>query len=82
MSGVKIGDGAIVSARAVVTKDVPPYCIAAGNPARVVKKRFSDDQIAKLLAAPWWQLSDSQVQEIIPLLCSDRIDELICALYS
>jgi serine acetyltransferase len=82
MSGVKIGDGAIVSAKAVVTKDVDPYCIAAGNPARMVKQRFTDDQIAKLLAKPWWDLDDNRIQELIPLLCSDNVDELICALYS
>jgi hypothetical protein len=48
----------------------------------VVKKRFSDDQIAKLLAKPWWKLTDAEIQLLIPNLCSDRIDELICALYS
>ncbi len=82
MSGVKIGDGAIVSARAVVTKDIPAYSIAAGNPARIVKKRFTDEQIDALLAKPWWDLDDNRIQELIPLLCSDNVDELICALYS
>jgi acetyltransferase-like isoleucine patch superfamily enzyme len=81
MSGV-IGDGAIVSARAVVTKDIPAYSIAAGNPARIVKKRFTDEQIDALLAKPWWELDDNRIQELIPLLCSDNVDELICALYS
>lgn len=82
MSGVKIGDGAIVSARAVVTKDIPAYSIAAGNPARIVKKRFTDEQIDALLAKPWWELDDSQIQDLIPLLCSDNVDALICALHS
>jgi acetyltransferase-like isoleucine patch superfamily enzyme len=82
MSGVKIGDGAIVSARAVVTKDIPAYSIAAGNPARIVKKRFTGEQIDALLAKPWWELDDNRIQELIPLLCSDNVDELICALYS
>jgi len=77
MSGVTIGDGAIVSAKAVVTKDIPPYCIAAGNPARVVKQRFTDEQIARLLDCPWWQLTDEEIEELIPLLCSDRVEELI-----
>ena len=82
MSGVKIGDGAVVAARAVVTRDVPPYAVVAGNPARVTKLRFSEEHIKQLLAAPWWKLSDSEIQELIPLLCSDRIDDLICALHS
>lgn len=54
MPGVTIGDGAIIGARAVVTKDVPPYAVMAGNPAIVKKKRFDDATIAALLATAWW----------------------------
>ncbi|QGZ38117.1 virginiamycin A acetyltransferase [Pseudoduganella flava] len=54
MPGVTIGDGAIVAARSVVTADVPPYAIVGGNPARVLKKRFDDETIARLLAIRWW----------------------------
>jgi virginiamycin A acetyltransferase len=54
MPGIKIGDGAIVAARAVVTKDVPPYAVVGGNPARVVKQRFQDEVVAKLLSIRWW----------------------------
>lgn len=54
MPGVSIGDGAIVAARAVVTKDVPPYSLVAGNPARVVKRRFPQPVIDALLAIRWW----------------------------
>ncbi len=51
---VIIGDGAIIEARSVVTHDIPPYCVAAGNPARVLRQRFSDGIIADLLATKWW----------------------------
>jgi virginiamycin A acetyltransferase len=54
LPGVHIGDGSIIGAGAVVSHDVPPYGIAVGNPARVVKKRFSDEEIAMLLRAAWW----------------------------
>ena len=54
LSGVTIGDGAVIGAMAVVTKDVPPYGIAVGNPARVVKYRFSDEQISVLKKIAWW----------------------------
>ncbi|WP_407635884.1 MULTISPECIES: Vat family streptogramin A O-acetyltransferase [Kamptonema] len=54
MPGVKIGDGAIVAARAVVVNDIPPYTVAGGNPARPIKQRFSDAEIAQLLEIKWW----------------------------
>lgn len=54
--GVTIGDGAVVAARAVVTRDVPPYAVVAGFPARVIKYRFPDQMIAALLRYKWWEL--------------------------
>jgi virginiamycin A acetyltransferase len=54
LPGVAIGDGAIIGARAVVASDVPAYTIAAGNPARTVKRRFDDATIQRLLAIAWW----------------------------
>jgi acetyltransferase-like isoleucine patch superfamily enzyme len=80
MSGVTIGDGAVVAANATVVKDVPPYAIVGGNPAKVIKHRFTEEQISALLLNPWWEKSDQEIQGLIPLLCSDNINELITAL--
>ena len=61
-AGVCIGTGAVVGMGAVVTKDVPPYAIVVGNPARVVRKRFSDEMIQSLLATAWWNKGDSELR--------------------
>ena len=71
MSGVTVGDGAVIGAMAVVAKDVKPYEIVIGNPARPIKKRFSDEIIEKLLILQWWNLSIEDIEKIMPLLCSD-----------
>ena len=54
MPGVQIGDGAIIASGSVVTKDVEPYCIVGGNPAKLIRKRFSDETISKLIKLAWW----------------------------
>ena len=76
MSGVKIGDGAVVGAHSIVTKDVPPYTIVAGNPAKQIRKRFDDMVINKLLELKWWDKTESEINEISDILCSNDLDKL------
>lgn len=73
MPGVTIGDGAVIGTRALVTRDVEPYAIMGGNPARVIRKRFDDDLIALLLAMKWWDWSDDQLQGAMPILTSGDV---------
>lgn len=77
MSGVNIGDGAIIASRAVVTKHVEPYSIVAGNPAKHIRYRFNQQQREQLLAIQWWFWSDKQMKQAIPLLCSENVQALI-----
>jgi len=73
MPGVKIGDGAVIGTRALVTRDVEPYAIIGGNPARVIRKRFDDDSIAMLMQMKWWDWDDARLGEAMPMLCSGDI---------
>lgn len=68
MPGVKIGDGAIIAAYSVVTKDVEPYSVVGGNPARFIKKRFNDELIELLLEFKWWDLPPEKLVAVLPLL--------------
>ena len=77
MSGVTIGDGAVVAKNSHVVKDVEPYSIVGGNPARMIKKRFSDAHIEKLLKIKWWYWDDDVINTYTPLLCSGSIDTFI-----
>lgn len=76
MPGVTIGDGAIVATRAVVTRDVPPYAVVGGNPARVVRKRFAEADIAALLALRWWDWPLAKISDNIRLLMRPDLDGL------
>lgn len=73
MPGVRIGDGAMIGSRAVVTKDVPPYTIVAGNPARQIRRRFSDEQIAMLLEMRWWDWPLEAIRDAMQYLCSGDV---------
>lgn len=63
MDGVNIGDGAVIATGAIVTKDIPPYAIAAGIPAKIIKYRFSEEIIERLLEIKWWHFNDNEIQD-------------------
>lgn len=79
MPGVTVCDGAIIGAASVVTKDVPPYTIVAGNPAREIRKRFSDDIIEKLLEIQWWNWSYDKITRNIDSIVGADIDKMVLA---
>ncbi len=76
MPGIRVGHGAVIGTRAIVTRDVEPYAIVAGNPAKPIRKRFDDARIALLLEMQWWNWSDPQLRDAMTLLTSDDIDAL------
>ena len=77
MSGITIGDGAIVGAGSTVTKDVPPFAIVAGNPGKIVKYRFTEEQIEKLLQISWWDWEENKIKENAMSMWSPNIDDFI-----
>jgi len=77
MAGVHIGDGAIIAARAVVTKDVPPYTIVGGTPAKEIRRRFDAEVIQQLLKLKWWDWSTNKIRQCLPYIAESKLDELL-----
>lgn len=73
MPGIRIGHGAVIGSRALVTRDVEPYAIVGGNPAASIKKRFGDEDVSLLLEMNWWDWPIDAIQAAMPLLCSSDI---------
>lgn len=77
LSGVTVGNGAVIAARAVVTRNVPPYSIVAGNPAKVVKMRFDKQYIERLQKLEWWNWPEEKINEYAEILCSRNLEAIV-----
>jgi len=77
VSGVTIGDGAVVAAKCVVTKDIPPYAVVAGCPGRIVRFRFSETVIQDLLRIRWWDWPEEIIDEYLPMIVSSDVPAFI-----
>ena len=77
MSGVNIGDGAVIAKNSHVVKNVEPYSLVGGNPAKLIKYRFTKNQIEKLLQIKWWNWNDDKINNFVPLLCNPDINKFI-----
>ena len=73
MSGITIGDGAVIANNSHVVKNIEPYSLVGGNPAKLVKYRFTSEQIEKLLEIKWWFWDDQKINSVTPLLCNNNI---------
>lgn len=76
LGGVTIGHGAIIGSRALVTRDVEPYTVVGGSPAKPIRKRFSDADIARLLELAWWDWPIERIRDAMPLLCAGDVGAL------
>ena len=76
MQGVTIGDGAIIGTRALITKDVPPYCVVGGVPAKIIKKRFPYETISKLKEMQWWDWPEEKIKSNLAAIQSGNINML------
>jgi len=77
LSGVTIRDGAVIAARSVVTKNVPPYAVVGGNPAKIIKVRFTEENISKLLELRWWDWPEEKINRYTHILCDSNIEALL-----
>lgn len=77
MQGVTVGHGAVIAQESFVTKDVPPYAIVGGCPAKVIRTRFSDEQVAALLEIAWWDWDDDAIRRAAPFLMTQDIEAFI-----
>ncbi|HEM4247491.1 CatB-related O-acetyltransferase [Streptococcus suis] len=75
LPGVTIGNGAVIGSNAVVSKDVPDYAIVAGNPARIIRYRFSTEMITFLNELEWWHFSDAQLDQAVPYLTNLNLEK-------
>ena len=82
MNGVRVGSGSVIAARSVVVKDVAPYTIVGGNPAKWIKDRFTRNITEQLLEIKWWEKSDEVINKIIPLLQQQPNDEVLAQIKS
>lgn len=80
MAGIHIGDGAIIAAHAVVTKDVPPYTIVGGIPAREIRKRFDAEVVQQLLKLKWWDWSADKIRQYLPYITKGKINDLLSSI--
>lgn len=76
MPGITIGDGAVIGSRALVSKDVQPYTVVGGNPAKPIKTRFSEGDIHILLEIRWWDWEEEKIARALPLICSGDVRSL------
>lgn len=76
MPGIKIGNGAIISSRSVVTSDVPAYSIVGGNPARVIRQRFNDETLSILEKLAWWDWPVEKITQNLPAIRSANVEAL------
>lgn len=79
LAGVAVGSGAVIGAGSMVTKDVRPYAIVAGNPAREIRRRFVDQEVEALLALAWWDKDLSDIQVLVPHLLAEDVPALLAA---
>ena len=77
LSGVKIGDGAVIAGYSVVVKNVEAYSIVGGSPAKFIRKRFSDMQITALQKMQWWNWDKEKIKAAVPFLCSENLDDFL-----